>query len=313
MITTTTAAPDADHDRDRPGKGRRTPSQRKGPRWAWGLGWVLAGLVTLSLTRAAYQESATRTDQRTFPPPGELIGAGIHRLHLNCTGHGSPAVILEAGNLGMSADWIEIERRVAEATRVCSCDRAGTGWSDTGPDPRNADRISAELHTLLTHAGVAPPYVLVGHSYCGLYALRYAGKYPDEVAGLVLLDSSHPDRFTRSAEGRAMARCINRLGAVLPLLTRLGIVRLPNFLPAHSDLPAQQREEVQAFHATTRQVRASVAEFRSAPQSSAQAGSTSTVDAKPLAVVTAGEQTAEWLQIQDELAGLSSNSERRTA
>src|SRR5918997_857760 len=314
-MTTTTTAPDADRDSHRPAKGHGTPSQRTVPRWARRLGWILAGLlaglVTLSLTGAAYQEIATRTDQRRFPPPGELIDVGTHRLHLNCTGHGSPAVILEAGNLGMSADWIKIQQRVAETTRICSYDRAGTGWSDTGPDPRNADRISAELRTLLSHAGVAPPYVLVSHSYGGLYALRYAGQYPDEVAGMVLLDSSHPDQFTRSAEGRAMARRTNRLGAVFPLLTRLGIVRLTNWLPAHPDLPAQQRAEVQAFHATTRQARASVAEFRSTPQTSAQAGSTSTLENKPLAVVTAGEQNAEWRQMQDELATLSSNSMHR--
>jgi pimeloyl-ACP methyl ester carboxylesterase len=299
----------------RSGKRHGTPSQRKVPRWARRLGWILAGLLagllTLSLIGAVYQEVATRSDQRRFPPPGELIDVGSHRLHLNCTGHGSPAVILEAGNLGMSADWIKIQQRVVETTQVCSYDRAGTGWSDTGPDPRDADRISAELHTLLSHAGVAAPYVLVGHSYGGLYTLRYAGQYPDEVAGLVLLDSSHSDQFTGSAAGRAMARRTNRLGAVLPLLTRLGIVRLTNFLPAHPDLPAQQRAEVQAFHSTARQVTASVAEFRSTPQSSAQAGSTSSVDDKPLAVVTAGEQTADWLQMQDQLAGLSSDSVHR--
>jgi pimeloyl-ACP methyl ester carboxylesterase len=273
--------------------------------------WIVVGFLTLGLVGAAYQTVSTRRDQRTFPPPGELIRVGNHRLHLNCTGAGSPAVILEAGNLGMSADWIKVQQRVAETTRVCSYDRAGNGWSDTGPAPRDASQITSELHTLLTEAGVAPPYVLVGYSYGGLYTLRYAGQYPDEVAGLVLIDSSHPDQFTRSADGRAMARRTNRLAAVLPLLTRLGIVRLTNFLPAHPDLPAQQRAEVQAFHATTRQVKASVAEFKSTPQSSAQAGSTSSVVDKPLAVVTAGEQTAEWLQMQDELATLSSNSIHR--
>ena len=81
--------------------------------------------MTLSLTGAVDQEVASRTDRRTFPPPGELIELGSHSLHLNCTGHGNPAVILEAGNLGMSADWIKIQQRVAETTRVCSYDRAG--------------------------------------------------------------------------------------------------------------------------------------------------------------------------------------------
>ena len=311
MITTATATPDADSDHRRLGQGRVTRANRKMPRWARVLGWILAGILTLSLTGTVYQEVATRRDQRMLPPARELIDIGTHRLHLNCTGYGSPAVILEAGNLGMSADWIKIQQRVAEITRVCSYDRAGTGWSDTGLAPRDADQISAELRTLLAHAGVASPYVLVGHSYGGLYMLRYAGHYPDDVAGLVLLDSSHPEQFTRSAEGRAMFRRTNRLGAVLPLLTRLGIVRLTSFLPAHPDLPPLQQAQVRAFHSTTRHVTTSVDEFRCTPATSTQAGSTKSVGDKPLAVVTAGEQTGDWLQMQDELAALSSNSIHR--
>jgi pimeloyl-ACP methyl ester carboxylesterase len=311
MITTAAAAPDADSDHRGSGEGRGSPASRKIRRWARVLGWILAGILTLSLTGTVYQEVATRRDQQMLPPAGELIDIGTHRLHLNCTGYGSPAVILEAGNLGMSADWIKIQQRVAEVTRVCSYDRAGTGWSDTGPAPRDADQISVELRTLLTHASVAPPYVLVGHSYGGLYALRYTGQYPDDVDGLVLLDSSHPEQFTRSAEGRAMFRRTNRLGAVLPLLTQLGIVRLTNFLPAHPDLPPQQRTQVRAFHSTTRHVTSSVAEFRCTAATTTQAGSTRSVDDKPLAVVTAGEQTGDWLQMQDELAALSSNSIHR--
>ena len=158
---------------------------------------------------------------------------------------------------------------------------------------------------MLTRAGVASPYVIVGHSYGGLYALRYASQYAEDVAGLVLIDSSQPDQFTRSAEGRAIFRRTSRLGVVLPLLTRLGIVGLTDFLPAHPDLPPLQRAQVQAFNSTTRQVTTSVAEFRPTPESSAQAASTRSIKDRPLAVVTAGEQNAEWLQMQDELSSLS--------
>jgi pimeloyl-ACP methyl ester carboxylesterase len=311
-MITMTATPSVHAEPATAGVERKTPPRRKISRWVRVFVWIVMGFLMLGLIGAAYQEVSTRQDLRMLPG-GQLVDVGSHRLHIDCIGHGSPAVILEAGNLGMSADWIKIQQRVARTTRVCSYDRAGMGWSEAGPPPRDASRISAELHTLLTRAGVAPPYVMVGHSYGGLYTLRYAGQYREDVVGLVLLDSSHPDQFTRSAEGRAMFRRTSRLGAVLPLLTRLGIVRLTNFLPAHPDLPPPQRAQVQAFNSTNRQVTTSAAEFRVTPESSAQAASTTSIDDKPLAVVTAGEQTPEWLQMQDELLALSPNSIHRVA
>jgi pimeloyl-ACP methyl ester carboxylesterase len=310
-MITTTATPPVHAERPRAGVERKTPSRRKITRWVRVFVWIVVGFLMLGLIGAAYQEVSTRQDLRMVPAPGHVVDVGSHRLHINCIGYGSPAVILEAGNLGMSADWIEIQQQVAGTTRVCSYDRAGMGWSEAGPPSWDASQISAELHTLLTRAGVARPYV--GHSFGGLNALRYAGQYPEDVAGLVLIDSSHPEQFTRSAEGRAMFRRTNRLGAVLPLLTGLGIVRLANFLPAHPDLPPHQRAQVQAFNSTTRQVMTSVAEFRATPESSAQAASTRSIDDKPLAVVTAGGQNAEWLQMQDELSSLSPNSIHRVA
>ena len=155
---------------------------------------VIAGLLLLGLAGAVSQAVATSRDRRAYPPPGEMIKVAGHRLHLHCTGHGSPTVILEAGNLGMSAHWVRIQQEVARVTRVCSYDRAGMGWSEAAPGSRDARQIAAQLHSLLSGAGETGPYVPVGHSYGGLYALNHAGQYPAEVAGLVLLDSSHPDR-----------------------------------------------------------------------------------------------------------------------
>ncbi|MDQ3827610.1 MAG: alpha/beta hydrolase, partial [Actinomycetota bacterium] len=94
----------------------------------------------------------------------------------------------------MSADWANVQRVVAKTTRVCAYDRAGMGWSEPGPEPRDAKQISSELHTLLKGAGTVGPYVLVGHSTGGLYARMYAALYPEEVAGMVLVDSSHPEQ-----------------------------------------------------------------------------------------------------------------------
>jgi pimeloyl-ACP methyl ester carboxylesterase len=163
-----------------------------------GLMWTIAGLLTLALIGVIYQAIATQIYQRTYSPPGEMVDAGTHNLHINCLGEGSPTVILEAANLGMSAHWVRVQQQVAQATRVCAYDRAGLGWSERGPEPRDARQISSELHTLLKGADTDGPYVLAGHSYGGLYARMYAARYPEEVAGVVMVDSSHPEQFTRS-------------------------------------------------------------------------------------------------------------------
>jgi len=273
--------------------------------------WTIAGLLALAVIGAIYQAVATEIDQRTYSPPGEMVEVNGHRMHINCVGEGSPTVILEAANLGMSAHWIRVQQQLAQTTRVCAYDRAGLGWSERGPEPRDVSQISSELHTLLKGADTEGPYVLVGHSYGGLYARMYAARYSDEVAGLVLVDSSHPEQFTRSPEGRAMYEQTRRIGAVIPWLTRLGVIRLTNFYPAHPDLPPKQRAQIEAFNSSTRQVVTTVEEFRATPETNAQVRNTGSLGDKPLAVISAGEQSPGWLEMQDELATLSPNSIHR--
>jgi pimeloyl-ACP methyl ester carboxylesterase len=278
-------------------------------RWtAKALLWLVVALVVLAVIGAIYQAIATERDERAYPPPGHLVNVGGYSLHINCVGEGSPTVILESALGAMSAHWVRVQQVVAETTRVCAYDRAGMGWSEPGPEPRDARQISSELHTLLKDADTEGPYVLVGHSYGGLYARMYAARYPNEVAGVVLVDSSHPEQFTRSPEGRAMYEQIRRLGAVIPFLTRLGVIRLFNVYPAHPDLPPQQRAQIEAFNSSTRQVATTAAEFRATPETTAQVRSTGTLGDKPLAVISAGEQSSSWLELQDELAALSSDS-----
>jgi pimeloyl-ACP methyl ester carboxylesterase len=220
-------------------------------------------------------------------------------------------VILESANGGMSAHWANVQQQAAKTTRVCAYDRAGLGWSEPGSEPRDARQVSGELHALLANAEVVGPYVLVGHSYGGLYTRMYAGRYSDEVAGVVLIDSSHPEQFTRSPEGRAMYTQARRLGAVLPLFTRLGVIRLSNYFPAHPDLPPQQRAQVEAFNSSTRHLVTTTEEFRATPETAAQVRGTNSLGDKPLAVISAGEQPPSWLEMQEELATLSSDSSHR--
>ena len=287
--------------------------RRRGPGF-WirrGLVWLVVGLLALAVIGAIYQVVATQIDQRTYSPPGKMVDVGTHSLHINCLGEGSPTVILEAANLGMSAHWVRVQQQLAQTARVCAYDRAGLGWSESGTEPRDAKQISSELHTLLKGADTEAPYVLVGHSYGGLYARMYAARYPNQVAGVVLVDSSHPEQFTRSPQGRAMYEQTRRMGAFIPWLTRLGVIRLTNFYPAHPDLPSQQRAQIEAFNSSTQQVVTTADEFRATPQTNTQVSNMGSLGDKPLAVLSAGEQSSSWFEMQDELAALSPDSIHR--
>jgi pimeloyl-ACP methyl ester carboxylesterase len=128
-------------------------------------------------------------------PPGKLIDVGGHRLHINCTGTGNPTIIMEAGAGDFSFDWSLVQPKIAKFARVCTYDRAGYAWSEAGPTPRTMRQIVYELHTGLVKAGVKSPYVLAGHSLGGLIVRVYANQYPEEVAGMLLVDSSHEDQL----------------------------------------------------------------------------------------------------------------------
>jgi pimeloyl-ACP methyl ester carboxylesterase len=281
---------------------------------------LVVALLVLAVAGAIYQAIATERAERAYPPPGEMVDVGGYSLHINCVGQGSPTVILDAGSGLFSAQWVRVQRQVSGSTRVCAYDRAGMGWSEMGPDPRDARQITSELHTLLGKAGIDGPYVLVGHSFGGMYMQTYAARYSDEVAGVALVDTStDPDQFSQRPEGRdsyepqkqrfAVVPLLVRLGVSLP--ARLGVVRLlSEFDPASPELPPQQRAQIDALAPSTRQVTTFALEFL-APTQTLRLGSPGSLGNKPLVVVTAGESEPSWLKRQDELATLSSNSIHR--
>ena len=141
--------------------------------------------------------SAERPRERGVP--GQLIDVGGFRLHLNCSGSGSPTVVMDAALGGSSISWSLIQPEVSELTRTCSYDRGGFGWSDAGPMPRTAGRLADELRALLEIAGVPPPFVLVGHSFGGLVMRIFAARHRSDVAGLVLVDPAHPEDWIAPA------------------------------------------------------------------------------------------------------------------
>jgi pimeloyl-ACP methyl ester carboxylesterase len=228
---------------------------------------------------------------------------------------GSPTVILEAGGGMASPSWAWVQAIVAETTRVCAYDRAGVGWSDRGPTPRDARQVVHELHTLLDQAAIAGPYVLVGHSIGGLYVRVYTAQYPDQVDGLVLVDSSHPDQLARSPAIRAEQENFQRMLQFAPLLARLGIVRMSGMLEAiSSGLPAQQQAEMTAFLAAPQEHTTSLAELAAFAAAADQTRDAGSLGARPLFVLTAGvDSSPDWRMLQAELPTLSSKSVQRIA
>jgi len=138
------------------------------------------------------------------PAPGRLIDVGGRNLHVLCSGEGSPTVILEAGASSFAIDWTLVQREVSRANRVCSYDRAGSGWSDPTTAATRASSAH-DLHTLLERAGEQEPFVLVGASRGGLLIRSYLLAYPDEVAGFVFVDPSTEDRLFTMLNGQGIA------------------------------------------------------------------------------------------------------------
>jgi pimeloyl-ACP methyl ester carboxylesterase len=132
-------------------------------------------------------------------PPGPLVDIGGLKLHIHCTGAGSPTVVLESALGGSYISWALVQPDIERLTHVCSYDRAGFGWSDSGPRPRTAGRVADELQVLLERARVPPPFVLVGHSFGGLVMRIFASRYPRDVVGLVLVDPAHPEDWVAPA------------------------------------------------------------------------------------------------------------------
>jgi pimeloyl-ACP methyl ester carboxylesterase len=204
---------------------------------------------------------------------------------------------------------------VSRTARVCAYDRAGQGWSDDVDAPQDGLAIAADLHNLLARAGEPGPYLLVGHSAGGTYVMTYAAQYPDEVAGMVLLDSMSPYEFTE-LPGFVTEQSMMRRGlGVLPSLARLGVTQaMPTSV--WSSLPEPAASQVQTFASSPRGMRNMRDEQSMYPKVFEQAKALTSLDGKPLVVVTATESIdkhTEWTDLQDRLAALSTNSQHRVA
>jgi pimeloyl-ACP methyl ester carboxylesterase len=275
-------------------------------------------VVVVAGIGASAQALASRRDRIRYPPPGALVDIGGHRLHLHVAGErgSSPTTILEAGIGSFSSNWAWVRDELARNGQVLSYDRAGLGWSERGTGSLDAGSAANELHTAVRAADLPPPYVLAGHSYGGLVIRMFADKYRDEVVGMVLVDSSHPDQWVHiraSREGRTVALG-NRLMA---LLARFGVLRILRAERSYiAGLPTREYAQMRAFLARPRvwsvAADALLAWRRLSRQ---QVNATRSLGDMPLAVLSVTEQDryGEVLtRLQRELATLSSNCQHVT-
>jgi pimeloyl-ACP methyl ester carboxylesterase len=250
-------------------------------------------LLTLLALGGAYETVAEATVSRSMPKAGHVYQVNGHSLYMNCSGQGTPTVVLFNGLGERTPSWARIQSNVAATTRVCTFDRAGEGWSGTAPGRQDGRELAADLHALLATARVPGPYVLAGHSVGGTYALVYAQQYPSQVAGVALVDSSTPYQFDLP-DYPSFYSTWRRVSALFPTSARTGITRIFGL-------------------GTPREVRADHNEFTELPTAFKQAQALTTLGAKPLVVLTAGVgQQAGWPASQDKLALLSSSHSHRT-
>lgn len=273
---------------------------------------LIGVMLFLAIAGMIYQNIFEARDRRFNPMVGKRFDVGGYKMHIDCTGEGSPAVILESGLGDSYISWRKVQPQIAKFTRVCSYDRAGIGFSDSSSQPRTSKVMAAELHSLLTVADVAPPYVLVGHSMGGFNVRLYASLYRNEVAGMVLVDASHPDQENRfPPELKDMEGSWLREAEFLEYTMPFGIPRL---LGLCDDDPVQRAAECN-WHSA----REGVAELKTFTESAAQTATTGTLDDLPLAVLSHDPDKAAadippdlakptnqaWEKMQEELAHLS--------
>lgn len=268
-------------------------------------------LLILLVIGAVYQASASLYDRHVYPPPGELVDMGGYRLHLYCLGVGSPTVILEAGLGDNVLGWELVHEKLAESTRVCAYDRAGLGWSDGQDRVIPSQEVAQILHTLLQKAQVAGPYILVGHSMGGLHVRSYARLYPEEVVGMVLVDSSHENQLDAAHADEIIQ------GILLPLqacqvVAPVGVIRLVRSIssqPEQALFPAEKAHARLALQNHTYLCRVIADEYQAARTDTAQPIPPASLSDLPLVVITAGiGHDTRWLDLQDELVSLSAHS-----
>ncbi|QGW81305.1 alpha/beta fold hydrolase [Variovorax paradoxus] len=290
---------------------------------------VAAFAALLVLAGVVYERLGQYRAARDFPPPGTMIDIGGRKIQLDCRGSGSPTVVFESGlSVEGSLSWSAVQPKIAAHTRACAYSRAGLMWSDSSRAPHSARQVAQDLHAALTKAGERGPFVLVGQSIGALYAIGFTRHFGPEVAGLVLVDPSHPEQVERVAgfmtESRSM---LSRVGVALAWT---GVLRAaaPVLLPRSPHRTARDAQAIWAY--APKSLSTQLAESDSTDSTLAEARGFQDLGNRPLVVLTAmapytaaelrgmkitpeqgREVQAIWKQLHEEQATWSSRSTHR--
>lgn len=287
-----------------------------------GLLWFGIIIIALVVVGVAYQTIATEQAKSMYAPRGQLYTVNGHEMHMVCMGEGSPAVILQAGLSGDSLWWYRIQTQLSQHTQVCAYDRPGLGWSEPVAGSRDALTIVGELHTLLEEAGITAPYVMAGHSFGAIWTRIYAAQYPDEVAGIALVDSGlvTPKQFANQSEFDSWKSSNDAVQAVVWVLNRTGLMRLTGSGDFSSwGYPAEIVPEMVALRSSNQAFDATYAEQILPMQALTEASAAAeNLGDLPMAVLwatdtnTMMENIPSLRELHDELSTYSSNSATMT-
>ena len=272
-------------------------------------------IAAVGIASAAYQRAADASDQRRFPPPGQLADIGGRRIHLLTQGSGAPVVVIVPALGANVLEWVRVQREAAADTTVVVADRAGFGWSDPAPlGTMTFDAMAEDLRAALRAADIEPPYVIAGHSLGGIIARRFQARYPEDVSGMLLVDSSHEDQVRRLGDGpwygfsRAASRQLRVLG-LRRIAAHMGMV---GGLSAESlawETVPERVAAAKAISLSTKQRRTVVREMLLLARTH---GQPQNLGALPLTVLSAGSGKRQkwpewepWCELQDDLAATS--------
>ena len=255
---------------------------------------ILLSLSTLS--------NVSAYDDKPFKPPGRFINIGFQTMYVDCLGENKPTILVDVGIAESSASWYKIAKELSKNTRICLYDRAGYGWSDSGRGERTTATIVHELKLLVKRAEIPGPYIMVGHSFGGFTARYFAAKFPEDVAGLELVDSSHPEQIYR-----------------LSALDNQGKKPLITGRDASAPADFSEFERKWYFLNSSRKATfAQMAELKYFKQSAYQVKHSGPLKDIPIAVLSRGiaqlpelngvSLENEWLDMQKDLLNLSKNS-----
>ena len=290
-------------------------------KWAKRIGLsIIALLLAIPIIGVPYEQWSRLSAARSYLPPGELIEFQGRNSHLYCLGEGSPIVVLESGGLAASPDWILVQESVAVFTRVCSYDRAGTFWSDKRSASRDANQIASELHALLEAAAEPAPYIVVGHSIGGLYAMVFSQRFDKDVVGIILVDPTTPDVLDHAPEAVSPVPLPPMIVTMNNIMAEIGLTRLALRSRFEGAPEYVQRINPSLLPQSSGYIR----ELQELGQSLEQAREGDHFGDKPLIILTATNHASPGLnedvlnrieevipQLHANLATLSSNSDHR--